>query len=53
MTPRYYSKNMPPLKLFIPARIRDYYLKLQKREGIMVKNTEMLLEVKLTLFNKI
>ncbi len=41
MTPRYYSKNTPPLKLFIPARIRDYYLKLQKGEGIMAKNTDV------------
>jgi AraC-like DNA-binding protein len=41
MTPRYYSKNTPPLKLFMPARIRDYYLKLQKGEGIMAKNANV------------
>jgi AraC-like DNA-binding protein len=32
MTPQYYSKKTPPLKLFIPSRIRDYYLTLQKGE---------------------
>lgn len=30
MTPQYYSRNMPPLKLFMPGRIRDYYLIKQK-----------------------
>lgn len=35
MTPHYYSKNTPPLKLFLPTRIRDYYLMLQKGEGMM------------------
>lgn len=32
MTPKYYSKNTPPLKLFIPNRIRDYYLTFLKGE---------------------
>jgi AraC family transcriptional regulator len=35
MTPGYYAKNTPPLRLFIPERIRDYYLKLQKGEDNM------------------
>lgn len=35
MSPRYYSRNTPPLKLFMPTRIRDYYLKMQQGEGIM------------------
>lgn len=30
MTPRSYCKHAPAVKLFIPARIRDYYLTLQK-----------------------
>jgi AraC family transcriptional regulator len=38
MTPQYYSKNTPPLKLFMPNRIRDYYLILQKGEDNMTKN---------------
>lgn len=35
MTPNYYSKNTPPLKLFLPTRVRDYYLMLQKGEDTM------------------
>lgn len=38
MTPQYYSKKTPPLKLFMPNRIRDYYLILQKGEDNMSKN---------------
>jgi AraC-like DNA-binding protein len=38
VTPKYYSKNMPPLKLFMPESARDYYLKKQKGEDIMCKN---------------
>lgn len=30
MTPQYYSQKSPPLKLFMPGRIRDYYIMLQK-----------------------
>jgi transcriptional regulator, AraC family len=41
MTPQYYSKNTPPLKLFMPARIRDYYLKMQKGEEIMAENANV------------
>ena len=32
MSPHYYSKNKPPIKLFMPTSIRDYYLILQKGE---------------------
>ncbi|MBS4537490.1 AraC family transcriptional regulator [Clostridium sp. D2Q-11] len=35
MAPSYYSKNTPPVKLFIPYPIRDYYLTLQKGENSM------------------
>jgi hypothetical protein len=38
MTPSYYAKNTPPLKLFLPAKARDYYLKLQKGEYKMSEN---------------
>lgn len=30
MTPKYYRKNTPPLNLFMPSHIRDYYLMIQK-----------------------
>lgn len=39
MTPQYYSKKTPPLKLFMPGRIRDYYLKIQKGEDNMTKSS--------------
>ncbi len=32
VTPRYYAKNTPPVKLFLPEYARDYYIKLQKGE---------------------
>jgi len=32
VTPSYYAKNTPPLKLFLPEYARDYYIKLQKGE---------------------
>ena len=38
VTPKYYSKNTPEIKLFMPGRIRDYYLRLQKGEDNMCKN---------------
>ncbi len=37
VTPHYYSKNTPPIKLFMPSRIRDYYLTLQKGENNMTQ----------------
>jgi AraC family transcriptional regulator len=40
MSPRDYTKNKPPLKLFMPERIRDYYLRLEKGEKIMVSKTK-------------
>lgn len=38
MTPKDYSKNTPPLKLFMPSRIRDYYLTLMKGDNGMAEN---------------
>jgi AraC family transcriptional regulator len=35
MSPREYTKNRPPLKLFMPAGVRDDYLRLRKGEKIM------------------
>jgi AraC family transcriptional regulator len=40
MTPKNYCKNTPPLKLFMPAQIHDYYLKLQKGDDNMPKSTK-------------
>lgn len=40
MNPNYYLKNTPPIKLFMPNRIRDYYLTLQKGEGTMAEYTK-------------
>lgn len=37
MTPQYYCKHFPPLRLFMPSRIRDYYLMLQKGVDNMSK----------------
>jgi len=39
MTPREYIKINPPIKFFIPNYVRDYYLKLQRGEINMPKNT--------------
>ncbi len=33
VSPSHYSKNKPPLKLFMPPRIHDYYLRLQIGDG--------------------
>jgi AraC-like DNA-binding protein len=40
ITPQYYCKNAPPLKLFMPSRIRDYYLITQKGVNNMEKCTD-------------
>lgn len=37
MTPMYYYKNKPPINLFMPYKIRDSYLILQKGEDSMDK----------------
>lgn len=37
VSPRYYSKNTPPIKLFMPNRIRGYHLRLQKGEDNVEK----------------
>jgi len=39
ITPKSYSKNRPPLRLFMPASVHDYYLNLQKGEDNMSKKT--------------
>lgn len=41
MTPQYYCKNTPPLKLFMPNSIRGYYLMLQKGEDNMCKGSNV------------
>jgi AraC family transcriptional regulator len=38
MSPQFYSKNTPPLRLFMPARVRDYFLMLQKGDDLMTEN---------------
>lgn len=38
MTPQHYSKHVPQVKLFMPSRIRDYYLTLQKGVNNMTKS---------------
>lgn len=39
MTPHYYSKKTPPIRLFMPSRIRDYYLTIQKGETNMTQKS--------------
>lgn len=41
MTPKYYYKNTPPLKLFMPSHIRDYYLMIEKGEDNMSKSSDV------------
>jgi len=41
MTPQYYSKKTPPLKLFMPSPVRDYYLMLEKGVNNMDKNSNV------------
>lgn len=38
VSPRSYCRNKPPLNLFMPPRIRSYYLKLQKGGVVMSKS---------------
>ena len=38
MTPKYYSKNQPLIKFFIPNDFRDYYLTIQKGVNIVAEN---------------
>jgi AraC family transcriptional regulator len=40
ISPRHYSKNTPPLKLFMPESACDYYLRLQKGEITMPSTTK-------------
>lgn len=39
MTPHYYSKKTPPIRLFMPSRIRDYYLTIKKGEINMTQKS--------------
>jgi AraC-like DNA-binding protein len=39
ITPKNYCKRVPPLKLFMPGRIHDYYLILQKGEDNMTERS--------------
>lgn len=41
ITPQEYRKESPPLKLFMPSRIRDYYLMLQKGVVTMSEQTKV------------
>jgi AraC-like DNA-binding protein len=38
MTPKYYSKNQPLIKFFIPNDFRDYYLTVQKGVNVMAES---------------
>jgi AraC family transcriptional regulator len=38
MTPQYYRKKTPPLRLFMPSPIRSYYLLLQKGVNIVTES---------------
>lgn len=38
MTPKYYSKTVPPLKLFVPIQAQDYYLTMQRGDEKMTKD---------------
>ena len=39
MSPRHYQRNHPPLRLFMPERIRDSYLRLVKGDEIMTEKS--------------
>lgn len=39
MSPRDYARNTPPLRLFLPAGARNYYLRLQQGDDMVTKNT--------------
>lgn len=41
MSPKYYRKSSPQIKLFMPARLADYYLKLQKGDKVMTSKTNV------------
>jgi AraC-like DNA-binding protein len=40
VTPHYYSKKTPPIKLFMPNGIRGYYLTLQKGDDMMTEKVK-------------
>lgn len=41
MTPRQYCKEAPALNLFLPDRVRDYYLKMQLGGGNMTQKSNI------------
>ncbi len=41
MTPQNYRRETPPIPLFMPSRIRSYYLMLQKGDIIMPKKSKL------------
>jgi AraC family transcriptional regulator len=41
VSPRDYSKNGPPVKLFMPYPVRDYYLKQQEGERVMTEKATL------------
>lgn len=41
ITPKAYSKSVPPLKLFLPIKVRDYYLNKLKGEDVMSDNSNI------------
>jgi AraC family transcriptional regulator len=40
MSPRDYARNQPPVRLFMPLRVRDYYLKMQKGDMNMAEKAK-------------
>ncbi len=41
ISPQYYSKHTPPIKLFMPNRILGYYLRQQRGDHKMTKNANV------------
>ncbi len=45
LAPKSYARTKPPLKLFMPAQLRDYYLTMQKGEGKMANTNTVFVQV--------
>ena len=45
ISPRKYIKNAPPIGLFVPSSIRDYYLTLEEGENIMKEKSTIFVQV--------
>lgn len=41
MSPRYYTKHAPPIRLFLPSNVRNYYLNLQKGVDKLANNSNL------------